>query len=107
MENTMHHRYGTNMCYIVHKYAELSAIPTEHSGLLTERSLRKFNSLRGRTSMQDLMVRMKEPPVRMKKRRRNSAQSKVLICRPIRESIQQWLSTAPYPKGVNIDPVHL
>lgn len=48
--------------------------------------------------MQDLMV----DSVRMKKRRRNSAQSKVLVCRPIRESVQQCLSTAPYPKGVDI-----
>lgn len=33
--------------------------------------------------MQDLMV----DSVRMKKRRRNSAQSKLLVCRPVREHI--------------------
>lgn len=53
--------------------------------------------------MQDLLVDC----VRMKKRRRNSAQSKVFVCRPIREHIRQCLSTAPYPKGVDIEPVHL
>lgn len=48
MENTMYQRYGTNMHHIAHKYAELSAIPIEHSRLLPERPLRKFNSMRGK-----------------------------------------------------------
>lgn len=48
MENTMYHRYGTNMYHTAHKYVELSAIPIEHSRLLPERSPRKFNSMRGK-----------------------------------------------------------
>lgn len=84
MENKMYHRYGTNMYHIAHKCAELSAIPAENSRLLPETSLRKLNSIGGRggegRSMQNLMV----DSVRMKKRRRNSAQSKVIACRPVR-----------------------
>lgn len=33
MENTMYQRYGTNLLHIDHKYAELSAISTEHTRL--------------------------------------------------------------------------
>lgn len=91
------------MQHLAHKFSQLSAIPSEHSRLPPERSLRKLNSMRGEKSMQDLMVCF----VRMKNRSRNSAQSEALLCRPVREHIRQWLSTAPYPKGGDIDPVHL
>lgn len=48
MEDTVYHRYDTNMNHKAHKHAELSAIPTEHSRLLPERPLRKFNSMGGK-----------------------------------------------------------
>lgn len=88
------------MYHIAHKHAELSAGTTEHSRLLPESPLRKFNTMGGGKSMQDLLA----DSVRMKRRRRNSAQTKVLVCRPVMEHIQQSLSTAPYPKGVHIGP---
>lgn len=48
MEDTMYHRSDTNINHIAHKQAEPSAIPTEHSRLLPERPLRKFNSMGGK-----------------------------------------------------------